>query len=214
MKLYDVTVAIAADLPVWPGDPPIEIERVMSLEKGDIARVSRVSFSTHIGTHIDPPYHFMRDGLTLDQVPLEVFIGPARVIDVGEVACIDIADLARHDLAGVTRLLFKTRNARFWPEDKVFHSDFVYLTTPAAEWLVARGIKLVGIDYLSIEVFGFEKPTTHWTLLGHNVVIVEGLDLRAVPPGDYELLCLPLKIKDSDGGPARVVLRTIHALHK
>jgi arylformamidase len=208
MKLYDVTVAIAADLPVWPGDPPIELDRVMSLEKGDIARVTRVSFSTHIGTHIDPPYHFMPDGLTLDQVPLEVFIGPVRVIDVGEVDFIDAALLQRFDLTGVTRLLFKTRNARFWPEERIFHEDFVYLATDAAEYLVAQGIKLVGIDYLSIEVFGFEKPTTHWTLLGNNVVIVEGLDLREVPPGDYELLCLPLKIKDSDGGPARVVLRS------
>ncbi len=211
MKLYDVTVSIAADLPVWPGDPPIELERVMSLEKGDIARVSRVSFSTHIGTHIDPPAHFMQDGLTLDQVPLDVFIGTARVIDVGDVDFIDAALLAEIDLTGVTRLLFKTRNARFWPEDRVFHEDFVYLTTDAAELLVAHGIILVGIDYLSIEVFGFEKPMTHWALLGNNVVIVEGLDLRAVAPGDYELLCLPLKIKDSDGGPARVVLRTLNA---
>ncbi len=210
MKLYDVTVSIAADLPVWPGDPPIELERVMSLEKGDIARVSRVSFSTHIGTHVDPPYHFMQDGLTLDQVPLEVFIGPVRVIDVGDVDFIDAALLSEIDLTGVTRLLFKTRNARFWPTERVFHEDFVYLTTDAAELLVAHGIILVGIDYLSIEVFGFEKPTTHWALLGNNVVIVEGLDLRAVAPGDYELLCLPLKIKDSDGGPARVVLRSLH----
>ena len=210
MKLYDVTVTIAADLPVWPGDPPIELERVMSLEKGDIARVTRVSFSTHIGTHMDPPYHFMQDGMTLDQAPLDVLIGPARVIDTGEVDFIDAALLERHDLTGVTRLLFKTRNARFWPTERVFHEDFVYLTTEAAEWLVARGLKLVGIDYLSIEVFGFEKPTTHWTLLGNNVFIVEGLDLRAVAPGDYELLCLPLKIKDSDGGPARVVLRSLN----
>lgn len=210
MKLYDVTVAIAADLPVWPGDPPIQLERVMSLEQGDLARVTRVSFSTHIGTHIDPPAHFIQDGLTLDQVPLDVFIGPARVIDVANVDCIQVADLERHNLTGVERLLFKTRNARFWPEERVFHEEYVYLTTPAAEWLVARGIRLVGIDYLSIEVFGFEQPTTHWALLGANVVIIEGLDLREVPPGDYELLCLPLKIKDSDGGPARVVLRTFH----
>jgi len=209
MKIYDVTVAISNDLPVYPGDPPIQIERTLSLEKGDIARVSRLSFSTHIGTHIDPPYHFMKDGVSLDRAPLEVFVGPARVVDVGDVASIDAALLSTFDLDGVSRLLFKTSNSRLWGETNEFQKDFVYLETDAAEALVARGVKLVGIDYLSIEKFGFDKPTTHWTLLGANVYIVEGLDLSAIAPGDYELICLPLKIKDGDGGPARVVLREL-----
>jgi arylformamidase len=209
MKIYDVTVAISNDLPVYPGDPPIQIERTQSLEKGDIARVSRLSFSTHIGTHIDPPYHFMKDGVTLDQAPLDVLIGPARVFDVGDVASIDAALISTFDLEGVSRALFKTRNSRFWSETTEFQKDFVYLETDAAEALVARGMKLVGIDYLSIEKFGFDKPTTHWTLLGADVYIVEGLDLSAIAPGDYELICLPLKIKDGDGGPARVVLREL-----
>jgi arylformamidase len=210
MKIYDITVPISNDLPVYPGDPEIHIERVLSLEKGDIARVSHLSFSTHIGTHIDPPYHFMKDGIRLDQAPLEVFIGPARVIDVGDAASIDAALLSTFDLEGATRVLFKTRNSRFWRETKEFQKDFVYLETDAAEALVARGVKLVGIDYLSIEKFGFDKPTTHWTLLGNNVFIVEGLDLGEIAPGDYELICLPLKIKDGDGGPARVVLRELN----
>jgi arylformamidase len=210
MKIYDVTVAISNDLPVYPGDPPIQIERTQSLEKGDIARVSRLSFSTHIGTHVDPPYHFMKDGVSLDQAPLEVFIGPARVVDAGEVASINAALLSTFDLDGVSRVLFKTRNSRLWRETTEFQKDFVYLETGAAEALVARGVKLVGIDYLSIEKFGFDKPTTHWTLLGNDVYIVEGLDLSAVAPGDYELICLPLKIKDGDGGPARVVLRELN----
>jgi len=209
MKLYDVTVAISEELPVYPGDPPIRITRTHALEKGDLFRVSHLSFGTHIGTHIDPPYHFMRDGLPLDQVPLEVFLGPARVIDVGAVDVIDAAVLQRFDLAGVKRLLCKTKNSRLWQSAKEFQPDFVYLETDAAELLVKLGVQLVGIDYLSIEKFNFEQPTTHWTLLGNNVVVVEGLDLSEVPPGDYELLCLPLKLKDGDGGPARVVLREL-----
>jgi arylformamidase len=210
MKIYDVTVAISNDLPVYPGDPPIQIERTQSLEKGDIARVSRLSISTHVGTHVDPPYHFMKDGVALDRAPLDVFIGPARVVDAGDAASIDAALLSTFDLEGASRVLFKTRNSRFWGETKEFQKDFVYLETDAAEALVARGVKLVGIDYLSIEKFGFDEPTTHWTLLGNDVYIVEGLDLSAIAPGDYELICLPMKIKDGDGGPARVVLRELN----
>ncbi|MCG3162467.1 MAG: Kynurenine formamidase [Acidobacteria bacterium] len=210
MKIYDITVPISNALPVYPGDPAIHIERIQSLEKGDIARVSHLSFSTHIGTHIDPPYHFIKDGVPLDQAPLDIFIGPARVVDVGAAASIDAALLATFDLEGASRVIFKTRNSRLWRETSEFQKDFVYLETDAAEALVARGVKLVGIDYLSIEKFGFDKPTTHWTLLGNNVFIVEGLDLNEIAPGDYELICLPLKIKDGDGGPARVVLRELN----
>jgi arylformamidase len=210
MKIYDISVSISNDLPVYPGDPEITITRTHSLEKGDIARVSHLSFNTHIGTHIDPPYHFMWDGRKLDQVPLEVLIGPARVIDTGEVDAIDLTTLERADLDGVKRVLFKTRNSRFWRESKEFREDFVYLETGAAELLVNRGVQLVGIDYLSIERFDFDQPTTHWALLGNNVIIVEGLDLTEVPAGDYELICLPLKIKDGDGGPARVILRDLN----
>lgn len=209
MKIYDVTVPISNELPVYPGDPPIQITRVMSLEKGDIARVSHLSFSTHIGTHIDPPYHFMKDGIALDQVPLDVFLGPARVVDVGDAPVIDAEVLAGCAWQGAERLLFKTRNSQLWRTTSEFCTTFVYLETDAAELLVNAGVRLVGIDYLSVEKFDFVEPTTHWTLLGAGVVVVEGLDLHEVPPGDYELLCLPLKLKDGDGGPARVVLREL-----
>jgi arylformamidase len=207
VKIYDVSVPISNDLPVYPGDPEIKITRTHSFEKGDSARVSHLSFNTHIGTHIDPPSHFVMDGKTLDHVPLDILIGPARVIDVGDVDSIGLATLERADLESVTRVIFKTANSRFWHESNEFRKDFVYLETEGAELLVKRGIKLVGIDYLSIEKFNFDAPTTHWTLLANNIIIVEGLDLTEVPPGDYELICLPLKIKDGDGGPARVVLR-------
>ncbi len=208
MKIYDITVPISAELPVYPGDPSIQLERVMSLEKGDIANVTRLCCSTHIGTHVDPPSHFIAGAMTLDELPLETLIGTARVVDVGDVPAIDAAVLNHCDLNGATRVLFKTRNSSFWPEADKFQEDFVYIEPDAARRLVELGVRLVGIDYLSVEKFNFDQPTTHLVLLGANVVVVEGLALRNVPPGDYELLCLPLKIKDGDGSPARVVLRT------
>lgn len=207
MKIYDITVSISPDLPVYPGDPAIQIKRTLSLEAGQVANVSHLSFGTHIGTHVDPPSHFVLGGVSLDQLPLDVLIGPARVIDAGEARVIDAAMIKRVALDGATRVLFKTRNSRLWQEASEFAKDFVYLETDAAEYLVERGVRLVGIDYLSIEKFNFEQPTTHLTLLRHNVIIIEGLNLSEVAPGDYELICLPLKIKDGDGGPARVVLR-------
>lgn len=207
MKIYDITVPISTELPVYPGDPPIELERVMSLEKGDIANVTRLCCSTHIGTHVDPPSHFLPDGIPLDQLSLDTLIGPARVVDVGDVPSIDAAVLERCDLDGATRILFKTRNSEFWPKDKIFREDFAYIEPDAAEVLVQRGVQLVGIDYLSVEKFNFDEPKTHLILLGAGVVVVEGLALHEVPPGDYELFCLPLKIKEGDGAPARVVLR-------
>ncbi|MEP7339105.1 MAG: cyclase family protein, partial [Acidobacteriota bacterium] len=184
----------------------------MSLDRGDIANVTRLCCSTHIGTHVDPPSHFIAGAATLDELPLDVLIGTARVVDVGNVMAIDAATLAACDLAGAERVLFKTRNSGFWPPtgpDAQFHEDFVYIEPEAARLLVERGVRLVGIDYLSVEKFNFTEPATHWTLLGAGVVIVEGLALRDVPPGDYELICLPLKIKDGDGAPARVILREL-----
>lgn len=212
MNLYDLTVPISVALPVYPGDPKIQLERVMSLERGDIANVTRLCCSTHIGTHVDPPSHFIAGAATLDQLPLEVLIGTARVVDVGQANAIDAAVLAACDLAGATRVLFQTRNSTFWPPnegDEEFHEDFVYIAPDAARVLVELGMRLVGIDYLSVEKFNFTEPASHLALLGAGVVIVEGLALRDVPPGDYELICLPLKIKDGDGAPARVVLREL-----
>jgi arylformamidase len=209
MKLHDITVPISAELPVYPGDPKIEIQRTLSLEAGDVANVSHLSCGSHIGTHVDPPAHFVRGGIALDELPLDILIGTARVADVGNVDVIDLLVVKSLDLSGVTRILFKTRNSRLWGTPHEFERDFVYLDTPAAEFLVKAGVRLVGIDYLSIEKFNFEAPTTHLALLGNDVIVVEGLDLSNVAPGDYELICLPIKIKEGDGGPARVVLREL-----
>jgi arylformamidase len=211
MRIYDITVPFSTNLPIYPGDPTVQIKQVSSLEKGDICTVSHLSFSSHTGTHVDPPSHFVEDAMTLDQLPLEVLIGKVRVVDTGEIPAIDRTTVERANLDEVERVLFKTRNSRTWREKNYskFDENFVYLETEAAELLVQMGIKLVGIDYLSIEKFNFVEPTTHWALLRNNVVIVEGLDLSEVEDGEYELICLPMKIKDGDGGPARVILREL-----
>ena len=188
----------------------MQISQVASLAAGDICTVSHLSFGSHTGTHVDPPAHFVAGRATLDQLPLEVLIGKARVVEVGEISAIDVATVDAANLAGVERVLFKTRNSRLWQQDAhKFEKEFVYLETNAAERLVELGVKLVGIDYLSIEKFNFEQPTTHYALLGNDVVIVEGLNLSGIAAGDYELICLPMKIKNGDGGPARVVLREL-----
>ena len=211
MKIYDITVPFSTNLPVYPGDPAVQIKQVSSLESGDICTVSHLSFSSHTGTHVDPPSHFVAGAMTLDQLPLEVLIGTVRVVDTGEIPAIDRATVEQANLDGVERVLFKTRNSQMWKRASFseFNQEFVYLETDAAELLVERGIKLVGIDYLSIEKFNFVEPATHWALLRNNVVIVEGLDLSEVEEGEYELICLPMKIKDGDGGPARVILREL-----
>lgn len=207
MITYDVTVPISNDLPVYPGDPVVEVSPLLTLAAGDGVAVSRLCCSTHSGTHLDPPAHFIAGGLTVDQLALDWLIGPCRVLDTGMIDVITRDWISRQPLDGVRRLLFKTRNSRLWREGNAFISDYVYLDPAAARWLVAAGIGLVGIDYLSIERPDFDQPETHLALLENGVIIVEGLDLLDVPPGDYELLCLPLKIRDGDGAPARVVLR-------
>lgn len=211
MKIYDITVPFSTNLPVYPGDPAVQIKQVSSLESGDICTVSHLSFSSHTGTHVDPPSHFVAGAMTLDQLPLEVLIGTARVVDTGNIPAIDRATIELANLDGVERVLFKTRNSQTWKRASFseFNQEFVYLETDAAELLVETGIKLVGIDYLSIEKFNFVEPATHWALLRNNIVIVEGLDLSEVEEGEYELICLPMKIKDGDGGPARVILREL-----
>jgi arylformamidase len=206
MKIYDVTMAISEDLVVYPGDPPIKIERKTSIGEGESkANVSLYSFGSHTGTHVDPPFHFIEDGLTVDRLPLDVLIGRARVVEV-TAARIDEDVLAEFDFTPDVRVIFKTRNSYLWNRDG-FVEEFVYITPGAARALVDYGIKVVGIDYLSVEKHGVVEPETHLTLLSAGTLIIEGLDLREVEPGDYEMICLPLKIKDGDGAPARVVLR-------
>ena len=205
MKIYDVSVAITSDMPVYPGDPAVDVEQTQQIAKGDAANVTRLALGAHTGTHVDAPSHFVEGGMTVDQIPINLLVGRARVVEISS-AVISVEVLAEFDFTADARLLFKTRNSYLWG-DKTFHTEFVHLTKGAAERLVADGIKVVGIDYLSVEKYDFESPDVHRTLLGNGTIIIEGLDLRDVEPGDYEMICLPLKIQGGDGAPARVVLR-------
>lgn len=202
--IYDVSVPISNELPVYPGDPDIEITPDTSIASGDSANVSRLSFGSHTGTHIDAPYHMIEGGTTVDKISLDALIGPCMVCDVGETPAVRVDDLqALPD--GVVRVLLKTRNSRLWSEDG-FHTDFTYLDPEAADWLVRRKVRLVGIDYLSIDHFHSGTHPSHLKLLGAGVVIVEGLNLSDVLQGIYTLACLPLRISGGDGSPCRAVL--------
>jgi arylformamidase len=212
MPIYDVTVPLRNDLPTWPGDPAVQITDFRSLSDGDSANVTALNIGAHTATHVDAPAHFIEGAAKVESLDLNVLIGEAEVVAVPEdYRAIDNEFVLSHCSPGAKRILFKTRNSAFWSEPKLeFRSDFTYLDLEAAQTLVHRGAKLIGIDYLSIEKFHSEKNETHLALLSHGVVIVEGLNLSDVPAGKYELICLPLRLQSNkgDGAPARVVLRT------
>ena len=208
MQVWDISVSVSATLPVWPGDPPILLERYMAISAGDVANVSHLACSVHVGTHVDAPIHFVDGSSAVENLPLDILIGPTAVVELLDVDAITADCLEALALpSNMTRLLFKTRNSELWADPRHdFYPDFVALTPDAANWVVRRGIRLLGVDYLSVQRFHDPEPTTHRILLGAGVVIVEGLDLSAVRPGTYQLLCLPLKLVGSDGAPARAVL--------
>jgi arylformamidase len=206
MKIFDVTVPIGGGTPIYAGDPPASVESAKRLAAGDSANVSKLAFGAHTGTHVDAPNHFIEGTRRVDQLDLNRLIGPSRVVRVSDdVQTIEPEHLG--DIEGIERVLFKTKNSAFWNESE-FHSDFAHLSPAAADALVANGVKLVGIDYLSIERFHSGDHAVHKAFLSKEIVILEGLDLRAVEPGDYELICLPLKYVggEGDGAPARAVL--------
>ncbi len=214
MRIYDISVPIApGETPVYPGDPGIEVGSWSAIARGDAANVSVLNFGAHTGTHIDAPAHFIEGAPGLDAVPLDALMGEARVVEIPPDADAVDESHARPDvLQGAERVLFKTRNSSLWAGARgQFHKDFAYVEPAAARALAAAGVRLVGFDYLSVERFGSEDFATHLALLSAGVVIVEGLDLRGVGPGVYELCCLPLRIAagSGDGAPARVVLRAL-----
>jgi arylformamidase len=208
--IIDVSLPLSGDLPHWPGDPPFEHAFVERIADGNDANVSRIATGVHIGTHVDAPLHFVDGGGTVERLSLDVLVGPALVVGLPGVAAITADVLAGLAIPpGVTRLLFRTDNSALWSDMAAgFQEDFVALTADAAQWVVDHSIKLVGVDYLSVQRF-HDGPETHQILLGAGVVIIEGLDLRAVTPGPYELICLPLKIVGAEGAPARTVLRPL-----
>jgi arylformamidase len=208
MKFWDISLPISQGIPVWPGDPTINIQRVSKIEDGANANVSRMDIGCHTGTHVDAPYHFLPDGKTIETLPLDALIGPAQVIRIPDDISVITGDvvLACGIRKETKRVLFKTYNSAFWSKyGSQFRTEFAGIDDTGAQALVDLGVKFVGLDYLSVAPFKKSRPT-HEAFLKASVVLLEGADLSAVEPGDYNLVCLPLKILGSDGAPARAVL--------
>ena len=208
MRIHDVSLPISRDMPVWPGDPAVVLEKVSSMDAGAHANVSRLACGVHTGTHVDAPHHFMNDGRTVESLSLEVLVGPALLVQIPEQVKVVNADALEKAAipSGTERLLLKTRNSHLWEcAESEFFSGFVGISADGAKWLVQHNIRLIGIDYLSIAPYKQSVPT-HRVLLEAGVIIVEGMDLSAISPGAYTLYCLPLKLVGSDGAPARVIL--------
>jgi arylformamidase len=210
VDIVDITLPVGPDMLVWPGDPPVAVDPVARLDDGDPANVSALRLGTHTGTHVDPPVHFLAGGATVDRLPLDALVGEAVVADLtGAPGSVGPAELERLELpAGAARLLLKTANSALWhqPGPIAFPDRYVALSADGAAWLVERGVRLVGTDFLSIEERDAPGHPTHLTLLRAGVVILEGLDLYTVEPGVHTLVCLPLRIAGGDGAPARAVL--------
>ena len=207
-RIWDVSMPVRNGGLVYPGNPPIAISLMQSIEKGDTANVSHLDFGSHTATHVDAPLHFITGGAGVDALPLDVLIGRARLIAVpDDCMAVGEAELRKHDLTGVSRVLIRSRNSAWLASgDTTFHQDFTHVAPDGAAYLVSIGVRLVGVDYLSVEQFHSAEHRTHRTLLDNGIVIVEGLVLSAPPPGDYDLYCLPLLLAGLDGAPARAVL--------
>jgi arylformamidase len=205
-RIYDISTPVRNGGAVYPGNPEIMIEPQQAISRGAGANVSSISLGSHTGTHVDAAKHFLDDGQTVDRIPLERLIGPAILLAFDDsLMSVGAADLRRHDIGSHTRVLLKTRNSSLLGRAD-FVKDYTYLAPDGAEYLVQRGVELVGIDYYSIEQFHSGHHRTHLTLLEKDIVIVEGLDLSEPPPGEYQLLCLPLRLAGLDAAPARAVL--------
>jgi arylformamidase len=206
MKLIDVTVPLDANLPSYPGNTPFSLEAIKRIARGDSSNVSSLHMSAHAGTHVDAPRHFIDQASGADAIPLEMLIGRTRVIEVTSRKGIGPDELSAVDLAEDVRVLIKTANSRFWGTPE-FHPEYVGVTEAGARYVIDHGIKLLGVDYLSVEEFKKPGAPAHHVLLGGGTIVLEGLNLRDVEPGVYEMFCLPLRIVGADGAPARVVLR-------
>jgi arylformamidase len=206
MRLIDVSVPLDAQLPTYPHNTPFSLEPIKRIARGDSSNVSTLHMSAHTGTHVDAPRHFFDQGAGTESLPLELLIGRTRVIEIDSRAGVAAEDLAPLDLSDDIRVLIKTHNSRLWGSPE-FHEDYVGVTDSGARHLVEHGIKVVGVDYLSVEKFHNPGAPAHHVLLGAGTIVIEGLNLQEVDPGVYEMFCLPLRVVGSDGAPARVVLR-------
>jgi len=208
MKIYDISVIVSEKMHIFPGDPALGIDKLDKTAEEKSVSISVIKMGSHTGTHIDPPLHFIKNSRGIDKIPLDRFVGKAKVLDLQDIVTkIAKKDLERFDekLTKGDIVLLKTKNSEMWDEEG-FQKGFVYLTPEAAHYLIKKGIKTVGIDYLSIEKFGSKNALTHYQLLESDVPIIEGLNLQHIAPGEYFFVCLPLKIENGDGGPARAIL--------
>jgi arylformamidase len=206
-RWIDISVPLRSGMVHWPDNPPVRIERMLDMERGDVANVSKFSLGSHTGTHMDAPIHFVRAGEGIDRLPLDATIGRARLIEIQDPVSIKPDELSQHGIGRGERVLFKTRNSSlgWWTQD--FIEDYVYVSQEAARYLANREVRTVGVDYLCVSGFRRDGVETHQVLLGTGIWVIEGLDVGRVEPGEYELICLPLKVEDGDGAPARAILR-------
>ena len=203
----DVSVTLRTGMVNWPGDPSVRISHALDMERGDPCTVSLLEMGAHSGTHMDAPAHFVRGGAGIDDMPPDAAIGSARVISIRDRKSIKPDELLRHAIRRGERVLFKTHNSDHCWDTDVFVEDFVYLSATAAQYLADRQVRLVGVDYLSVGGFRADGLETHQALLKAGIWIIEGLNLKRVPPGRVQLLCLPLKVLGGDGAPARALVR-------
>ena len=205
----DISVPISDGMVRWPGDPPVRIYRLQDMDKGDDCTVSEVSMSVHTATHMDAPSHFTKLKTGIDKMPLSAVVGNTRVIEVNDPESIKVAEIRPHRIRNGERILFKTRNSKCKWDKKPFDEKFVFISTEAAKYLVDRKVQTVGVDYLSIGGFGANINEVHQIILKARIWVIEGLDLSQVEPGKYEMICLPIKIENCEGAPARALLRPI-----
>jgi arylformamidase len=204
----DISVPLRNGMVHYPGDPEVRISRTQDIAKGDAVNVTSLSLGAHSGTHIDAPLHFLNNGISIDRMPIDAVNGLARVISITDEVSIKVAELEANAIAQGEILLFKTRNSALWHHRR-FQENYVYLSTAAVAYLIYKGIRAVGIDYLSVGGFNKNEKEAHDTLLRASIWIIESLDLSSVEAGTYELLCLPLRLDGAEAAPARAILRPI-----
>lgn len=205
----DVSVPLYTGMVHWPDNPPVQIERDLDIGRGDICNVMKFAFGAHTGTHMDAPVHWIDGAPGIDTMPLDATLGRARVLEISDPISVKPAELEPFNLQAGERILLKTRNsARVWASN-AFVEDFVYISADAARYLAERRVRTVGVDYLSVGGYTVDGPETHRALLTAGIWIIEGLNLSQVTPGNYELICLPIKIRGGDGAPSRALLRRV-----
>ncbi len=208
----DISIPLRKDLPYWPDDPVApQIGRIVDVDKGDPVTMSQININSHNGTHVDSPLHFFKGGSTIDEMPLETTVGPARIIEIKDTESVKVSELEPYNIQPGERILFKTQNSEKAYQAGKFVKDYVYISTEAAHFLADRKVRLVGLDYLSIGSYNSRENLieTHETLLGNGVYVLEAINLSGVKPGEYELLCLPLRLEKGDAGPCRAILRPL-----